>query len=52
MEEKLAWMKFLKTGKIEDYLKYRQIHNQIEISREFTNEKREDQMPRSCFKDN
>ncbi len=51
MEEKLAWAKFLKTGKIEDYLKYRQIHNEIEIAREFNDEKRKNQGSRNCLKD-
>ncbi len=52
MKEKKAWMQFLKTGKIEDYLKYRQIHNEVEIAREITNEKRSSQESRNRFKEN
>lgn len=50
MEEKLAWMQFLKTGKIEDYLKYRQLHNKLEMSREFNYEKRENKNQGDCLK--
>lgn len=52
MKEKLAWKQFLKTGKIEDYLKYRQIHNEVEIARENIDEKRNNQEQRNSFKEN
>lgn len=51
MKEKIAWNQFLKTGKIEDYLKYRQIHNDVEIARENSNEKRNNENTRNSVKE-